>query len=40
MVYRGSDFLIRKRSSVEKILDDQVLVSLSREKEAAIPAAQ
>jgi diaminopimelate decarboxylase len=38
MVYRGSDFLVRKRSSVERILDHQVLVSLKREKEAALPA--
>jgi diaminopimelate decarboxylase len=37
LVYRGSDYLIRRRSSVEKILDDQVLVSLRREAASALP---
>lgn len=33
MVYKGRDFLIRDRSPVEQILDDQILVSVERARE-------
>jgi diaminopimelate decarboxylase len=39
MVYKGRDFLIRGKTQVERVLDDQVLVPLALQRKTVPPAA-